>query len=229
MRKTYDVLKNVAGKIYSNVCMLVFALVLMMSVNSINAKAQSNSFKDAQEIALDQEYTQTIGDSEETWFKLYLKETSQIAFNATYDSGQWVIYDSKLKSVYKGDSDDVRTGEVWSLNSVLVLKKGTYYFNFYANEPSNTTKFSVTDMTEMVRLGEPKITKVQRKTGIVQGKTSKKVSVYVKYGKKTYSAKSDKKGKFKVKVKNLKKGKTLKVWVKSKDGIKGRVLDYKVK
>lgn len=49
------------------------------------------------------------------------------------------------------------------------------------------------------------ITNINKKKGVIAGTTSKNVTVYANIGTTTYSAKSDKNGKFKIKTQKIKK------------------------
>ena len=63
---------------------------------------------------------------------------------------------------------------------------------------------------------KPMITNINKKKGVIAGTTSKNVTVYANIGTTTYSAKSDKNGKFKIKTQKIKNGTQIRLYAKNK-------------
>ena len=59
--------------------------------------------------------------------------------------------------------------------------------------------------------------------GVITGTTSKSVTVYANIGTTTYSAKSDKYGKFKIKTQKIKNGTQIRLYAKNKYKQKSKV------
>lgn len=70
---------------------------------------------------------------------------------------------------------------------------------------------------------KPMITNINKKKGVIAGTTSKNVTVYANIGTTTYSAKSDKNGKFKIKTQKIKNGTQIRLYAKNKYKQKSKV------
>lgn len=100
------------------------------------------------------------------------------------------------------------------------------------NIPAATRQPSLDNTDSSVKLTKPaapKLTVYKRGTKVVKGKAVKKASIILKVGSKKYTAKTNTKGKFTIKLKTkLKKGNKLKVYV-VKNGTQSISKVYKVK
>lgn len=115
----------------------------------------------------------------------------------------------------------------WSVQTAL-LKAGVKV------EVSVTSTFGVSSDTAVltvknISFAKPKITKAKKNTKKVVGKAKANTTVYVKIGKKTYSAKAGASGKFTVKTAKLKKKTKLKVYAKDAAGNTSKKTSYTVK
>lgn len=80
------------------------------------------------------------------------------------------------------------------------------------------TSFGITGC-RLYRAAVPKTPKnisINRKSGIIKGITSKNVTVYAEAGDENYTAKSDSKGRFVIKIKKLKQNEKIKIYAKNK-------------
>ena len=79
------------------------------------------------------------------------------------------------------------------------------------------------------RIASPKVKRVKKNAKKITGKAVKKAKVFAKIGKKTYKATVSAKGKFTIKVKKVKKGTKIKVYVKDTAGNTSKTVTVKVK
>ena len=79
------------------------------------------------------------------------------------------------------------------------------------------------------RIASPKVKRVKKNAKKITGKAVKKAKVFAKIGKKTYKATVSAKGKFTIKVKKVKKGTRIKVYVKDATGNTSKTVTVKAK
>lgn len=111
------------------------------------------------------------------------------------------------------------------------LPKGTYYLKLLKSydDVDCVGSIKVTPhISNAVTIKTPKL-KIKRGSKKITGTAVKKSTVKIKIGKKTYSTKTNKKGRFSLKLKNkLKKGQKVTVYV-IKGKVKSKTVTYKVK
>lgn len=79
------------------------------------------------------------------------------------------------------------------------------------------------------RIASPKVRRVKKNAKKITGTAVKKAKVFAKIGKKTYKATASAKGKFTIKVKKVKKGTKIKVYVKDTAGNTSKTVTVKAK
>lgn len=79
------------------------------------------------------------------------------------------------------------------------------------------------------RIASPKVKRVKKNAKKITGTAVKKAKVFAKIGKKTYKATVSAKGKFTIKVKKVKKGTRIKVYVKDAAGNTSKTVTVKAK
>lgn len=143
------------------------------------------------------------------------------------DDGKWKwVSGEKWKYTNWGDGEPNNSSNVVSNEKYVAVWPQKW------NDMANTNTFEQSGYICEWDLGTPKkptITKINTKKKIVKGTAQKGTTVYVKIGKKTYKAKTNKKGVFTVKCKTLKKKTTIKVYVENTNGGKSKTVTKKVK
>ena len=149
--------------------------------------------------------------------------------DAAYDAGYFEIIGASGSVLYEGTKDEHMNGpQDWTLTKKMTLQKGTYYLHLYTKGEwaGDSMKFVIKNMNAPKK---PVVKKIKSKKGVVAGKTSANVRVYVKRGKTLRTVIADAKGKFSVKIKKLKKGQKVKVWAKSVNQVSSKKVTVKVK
>lgn len=143
------------------------------------------------------------------------------------DDGKWKwVTGEKWKYTNWGD------GEPNNSSNVVSNEKCVAVWPQQWNDMANTNTAEQSGYICEWDLGTPKkptITKINKKKKTVKGKAEVGTTVYVKIGKKTYSAKTNNKGVFTVKCKTLKKNTTIKIYVKNMNDGKSSTVTKKVK
>ena len=204
---------------------LAFAMAVV-TLSSVNSKAAGMS--ESKSMVLDSQYTTSLPISSETYYDFTLKNKTKIMLDAAYDAGYFEIISAAGSVVYEGTKDEHMNGpQDWVLRKKLTLNKGKYYLHLYTKETwaGDSMKFVIKNMNAPKK---PVVKKVKSKKGIVAGKTSANVRVYVKRGKTLRTVIADAKGKFSVKIKKLKKGQKVKVWAKSVNQVSSKKVTVKV-
>ncbi len=205
---------------------LAFAMVVTI-FSSTNAGAAT--VNESKPMVLNSNYTTSLPVSSETFYKFTLKSKTKIMLDAAYDAGYFEIISASGSVLYEGTKDEHMNGpQDWTLTKKMTLQKGTYYLHLYtkAEWAGDSMKFVIKNMNAPKK---PIVKKVKSKKGIVAGKTSANVRVYVKRGKTLRTVIADSKGKFSVKIKKLKKGQKVKVWAKSVNQVSSKKVTVKVK
>ena len=204
---------------------LAFAMVVTI-FSSTNAGAAT--VNESKPMVLNSNYTTSLPVSSETFYKFVLKSKTKIMLDAAYDAGYFEIIGASGSVLYEGTKDEHMNGpQDWTLTKKMTLQKGTYYLHLYTKGEwaGDSMKFVIKNMNAPKK---PVVKKIKSKKGVVAGKTSANVRVYVKRGTlRTVIA--DAKGKFSVKIKKLKKGQKVKVWAKSVNQVSSKKVTVKVK
>ncbi|WP_302626200.1 Ig-like domain-containing protein [uncultured Eubacterium sp.] len=114
----------------------------------------------------------------------------------------------------------------------VTLPKGTYYLKISGISGQGAVKVTphITEIKSTPTLKAPKLKKYKKNTKKITGTATKKATVKVKVGKKTYTVKANAKGKFTVKLKAKLKRKTkIVVYAKLKGYKDSKKVTYKVK
>ena len=179
-------------------------------------------------IDLDNWYQTSLPRSSESFYYFSLEKKTKVRLEAVYDAGYFEILDQNYRLIYAGTSDEkMNAPQDWTLTKDITLSNGTYYLHLYTKDQyaGDEMKFILSDRTAPVK---PKVTKVT-KYKVIKGKTTAGSTVYVKCQNKIYQKMANAKGIFTIKTKKMKKGTSITVWAKSKNGIKSKVTKYKVK
>ena len=201
---------------------LAFAMVVTI-FSSTNAGAAT--VNESKPMVLNSNYTTSLPVSSETFYKFVLKSKTKIMLDAAYDAGYFEIIGASGSVLYEGTKDEHMNGpQDWK----MTLQKGTYYLHLYTKGEwaGDSMKFVIKNMNAPKK---PVVKKIKSKKGVVAGKTSANVRVYVKRGKTLRTVIADAKGKFSVKIKKLKKGQKVKVWAKSVNQVSSKKVTVKVK
>ena len=166
--------------------------------------------------------------SEQTFInKLNKNETRLWIGGYRDDDGKWKwVSGEKWKYTNWGD------GEPNNSSNVVSNEKYVAVWPQQWNDMANTNTYEQSGYICEWDLGTPKkpaITKINLKKKLVKGKAQKDTTVFVKIGKKTYKAKTNKNGVFSVKCKTLKKKTTIKVYAENTNGGKSKTVTKKVK
>lgn len=205
---------------------LAFAMVVTI-FSSTNAGAAT--VNESKPMVLNSNYTTSLPVSSETFYKFVLKSKTKIMLDAAYDAGYFEIIGASGSVLYEGTKDEHMNGpQDWTLTKKMTLQKGTYYLHLYTKGEwaGDSMKFVIKNMNAPKK---PVVKKIKSKKGVVAGKTSANVRVYVKRGKTLRTVIADAKGKFSVKIKKLKKGQKEKVWAKSVNQVSSKKVTVKVK
>ena len=205
---------------------LAFAMVVTI-FSSTNAGAAT--VNESKPMVLNSNYTTSLPVSSETFYKFVLKSKTKIMLDAAYDAGYFEIIGASGSVLYEGTKDEHMNGpQDWTLTKKMTLQKGTYYLHLYTKGEwaGDSMKFVIKNMNAPKK---PVVKKIKSKKGVVGGKTSANVRVYVKRGKTLRTVIADAKGKFSVKIKKLKKGQKVKVWAKSVNQVSSKKVTVKVK
>ena len=214
-----------------SVVALALTLAMVLSVStSVFAYSKTYSFGNAKKIAMDKPMTVDIpANTQKTYYKLVLSKKTKINVVADYTHGYFYMYDPDLNVILDDDDDEdcVKKGDLFTFDKTMVLNKGTYYFSYDSSSgcDQNILHFTVKNMNKP---SVPTITKVDKKTGTIKGKTVKNAKVYVKIGNATYDGKANSKGVFSIETAKLKADTKITVWAKSANGVKASVLNYVV-
>ena len=182
---------------------LAFAMAVAIFC-PVNAGAAT--VNESKPMVLNSKYTASLPVSSETFYKFTLKSKTKIMLDAAYDAGYFEIIGASGSVLYEGTTDlHLYTKGEWAGDSMTFVIKNM-------NAPK-----------------KPVVKKIKSKKGIVAGKTSANVRVYVKRGKTLRTVIADAKGKFSVKIKKLKKGQKVKVWAKSVNQVSSKKVTVKVK
>ena len=193
----------------------------------VNAGAAT--VNESKPMVLNSKYTASLPVSSETFYKFTLKSKTKIMLDAAYDAGYFEIIGASGSVLYEGTKDEHMNGpQDWTLKKKMTLQKGTYYLHLYTKGEwaGDSMTFVIKNMNAPKK---PVVKKIKSKKGIVAGKTSANVRVYVKRGKTLRTVIADAKGKFSVKIKKLKKGQKVKVWAKSVNQVSSKKVTVKVK
>ena len=205
---------------------LAFAMVVTI-FSSTNAGAAT--VNESKPMVLNSNYTTSLPVSSETFYKFVLKSKTKIMLDAAYDAGYFEIIGASGSVLYEGTKDEHMNGpQDWTLTKKMTLQKGTYYLHLYTKGEwaGDSMKFVIKNMNAPKK---PVVKKIKSKKGVVAGKTSANVRVYVKRGKTLRTVIADAKGKFSVKIKKLKIGQKVKVWAKSVNQVSSKKVTVKVK
>ncbi len=205
---------------------LAFAMAVAIFC-PVNAGAAT--VNESKPMVLNSKYTASLPVSSETFYKFTLKSKTKIMLDAAYDAGYFEIIGASGSVLYEGTKDEHMNGsQDWTLKKKMTLQKGTYYLHLYTKGEwaGDSMTFVIKDMNAPKK---PVVKKIKSKKGIVAGKTSANVRVYVKRGKTLRTVIADAKGKFSVKIKKLKKGQKVKVWAKSVNQVSSKKVTVKVK
>lgn len=155
-----------------------------------------------------------------------------------------VSYTEKLKkqknSAQYSTTERRQLGEEGSFNNFpksgstgyVTLPKGTYYLKISGISGYSAIKVTphITEIKSTPTLKAPKLKKYKKNTKKITGTATKKATVKIKVGKKTYTVKANAKGKFTVKLKAKLKRKTkIVVYAKLKGYKDSKKVTYKVK
>lgn len=114
----------------------------------------------------------------------------------------------------------------------VTLPKGTYYLKISGISGQGAVKVTphITEIKSTPTLKAPKLKKYKKNTKKITGTATKKATVKVKIGKKTYTVKANSKGKFTVKLKaKLKRKNKIVIYAKLKGYKDSKKVTYKVK
>ena len=157
-------------------------------------------------------------------YKLYSDDRTDLTSQLKKQKNkEWYIYDGYfLGNKYPSSAN---TGG-------LMLGVGTYYLKVFQDQKEAVVKVkaNIAPPTSISRLAAPKLKKYKRGTKKITGTAKKDATIKVVVGKKSYTVKANKKGKFTVKLKaKLKKKVKIKISAKLKGYKKSKVVTYRVK
>lgn len=171
--------------------------------------------------------------------------SATVTFN--YDEGYLGNFSSGTIRLVKGHvaPADLNNDDIWKTenranalenNTAKITENGDYTVRISGSKDSCycLAYFTISELEEpapvIEKPAKPKITKAKKGTKVVKGTAASGLKITVKINKKTYTAISNAKGKWNIKLnKKLKKGNKIKAFAANSNGIKSATLTYKVK